>query len=82
MSEAKTSNADAALPMDTVGGRSQPRPMVYWLDFFDSLLQETRRGDGGGEAQLQLDPRWELDGTHLHPDYVSLIGDSMTRCLQ
>lgn len=43
---------------------------VQWLDFFDDLL--TPEGN-------QLQPNLELDATHLHPKYVSLIEREMNR---
>jgi hypothetical protein len=40
----------------------------HWLDFFDDLLQDGK-----------LKPEYELDGTHLHPKYVSLIEKSINK---
>jgi hypothetical protein len=37
---------------------------LKWLDFFDGLLSEDRD---------KLRPGLELDGTHLHPDYLKLL---------
>ena len=39
-----------------------------WMEFFEKLLDET---------QTQLKPKYELDGTHLHPSYVGLIQECL-----
>ncbi len=43
----------------------------YWLDFFDQLLSLSADGTP------QLSEPWRLDGTHLHPKYVTLIEDAL-----
>ena len=42
----------------------QAEPSLYWLDFFDALLSPDGDALAAGLA---------LDGTHLHPSYVSLL---------
>lgn len=37
---------------------------LRWLDFFDGLLTDDRSA---------LRPDLQLDGTHLHPDYLRLL---------
>ena len=38
---------------------------LSWLEFVDELLDV---------SLTELKPKYELDGTHLHPSYVPLIG--------
>jgi len=63
------------------GGRTAagaaPRPSVEWLNVFEGLVQETT--PASGESIIRLDPRWELDGTHLHPEYVRLLDDGLSQ---
>jgi lysophospholipase L1-like esterase len=40
----------------------------HWMDFFDELL--TPEGD-------QLREEFALDGTHLHPSYLSLVAKAL-----
>ena len=42
----------------------QAAPSLHWLDFFDQLLSPDGEALADGLA---------LDGTHLHPSYVSLL---------
>lgn len=42
---------------------------LKWLDFFPSLLNE----------EGKLKKKFELDGTHIHPNYISLIEDSINK---
>ena len=44
--------------------KMQAKPSLHWLDFFDALLS------ADGEA---LADGLALDGTHMHPSYVSLL---------
>jgi len=43
-------------------------PKFQWLNFFDDLLVND---------MSRLNPEYELDGTHMHPKYVSLIERSL-----
>ena len=43
---------------------TQAEPKLHWLDFFDQLLSPDGEALADGLA---------LDGTHLHPSYVSLL---------
>jgi len=47
---------------------SAAAPTLRWLDFFESMLAPA------GDA---LAHGLELDGTHLHPDYVRLLESSL-----
>lgn len=53
---------------------------LVWLDFFDKLLEPT---DGkvslhpGEKSSLKLKKEYELDGTHLHPNYIPLLQTSL-----
>jgi hypothetical protein len=38
-------------------------PRLHWLDFFDELLT----------ADGKLKKEYELDGTHIHPNYLPLL---------
>ena len=42
----------------------QAEPSLHWLDFSDQLLSPDGEALADGLA---------LDGTHLHPSYVSLL---------
>ena len=42
----------------------QAKPSLHWLDFFGGLLSPDGEALADGLA---------LDGTHLHPSYVSLL---------
>jgi len=53
--------------------RVQREPELHWLDgIFEELL--TRDGK-------HLRPEFKLDGTHLHPRYLPLLGASLTKAL-
>jgi len=41
---------------------------LHWLNFFDELLSNNGSN---------LKPEFELDGTHLHPKYVSLLESAL-----
>jgi hypothetical protein len=42
---------------------------LKWLDFFPSLLNE----------EVKLKKEFELDGTHIHPSYLSLVEESINK---
>ena len=42
----------------------QAEPSLYWLDFLDGLLSPDGEALADGLA---------LDGTHMHPSYVTLL---------
>lgn len=42
----------------------QKTPEFKWLDFFDDLVTDN---------QTKLNSLYDLDGTHLHPRYLSLV---------
>jgi hypothetical protein len=44
---------------------------LRWLEFFDELLTDD---------QKSLRPEYELDGTHLHPSYLSLLVRALENC--
>ena len=44
--------------------RMQAKPSLHWLDFFDGLLSPDGEALADGLA---------LDGTHMHPSYVTLL---------
>jgi hypothetical protein len=46
----------------------QTAPSLKWLDFVEDLLK-----DGG------LHPDFNLDGTHLHPNYLRLLEAALNR---
>jgi hypothetical protein len=43
-------------------------PDMEWLDCFEEMLQVDKRGEG-----YELKESLKLDGTHLHPSYLSLL---------
>ena len=50
----------------------QAKPKLHWLDFFDQLLSPDGEALADGLA---------LDGTHLHPSYVSLLEAALPQSL-
>lgn len=42
--------------------------VLKWLDFFDDLLDE---------SGSKLQPEFRLDGTHLSPSYLRLVGRAL-----
>ena len=51
-------------PNATLRRAEQAAPSLHWLDFSDQLLSPDGEALADGLA---------LDGTHLHPSYVSLL---------
>eukprot|EP00029_Vermamoeba_vermiformis_P011686 TRINITY_DN649_c0_g1_i3.p1 TRINITY_DN649_c0_g1~~TRINITY_DN649_c0_g1_i3.p1 ORF type:complete len:900 (+),score=214.98 TRINITY_DN649_c0_g1_i3:369-2702(+) len=48
----------------------QKAPEFKWLDFFDDLVTDN---------QTKLNSLYDLDGTHLHPRYLSLVERALTQ---
>ena len=65
----ETAKAAAKAAASKAGSRP-PKAKLTWLEFFDELLTP----DGGA---LRTD--FELDGTHLSPAYVPLIGREISK---
>jgi hypothetical protein len=43
-------------------------PGLHYLDFFEGLLSEDK---------TKLNPKFELDGTHMNPTYLPLVESSL-----
>ena len=53
-----------------------------WLDIFDAMLSDPIRDannsgvniiGSGGISAMKLKDMYQLDGTHMHPNYVPLL---------
>ncbi|XP_045203567.2 uncharacterized protein LOC123556712 [Mercenaria mercenaria] len=47
-------------------------PTIHWLNFVNELLT-------GPEEEKMLKEEFRLDGTHLHPRYVSVLAESLSQ---